>query len=76
MPIDPTNALAMLIKLKFDVLWSYLGEFVLVFLDDNLLYMKSIEEHLEHLKKLFQLLKVHAFYAKESIFEFFAKEVK
>ena len=51
----------------------YLDEFILVFLDDIFVYSKSEEEHAEHLRKTFEILRDHKLYAKMSKC-FFAKD--
>ena len=76
MPFGLTNAPATFMKLMNNVLRPYLGKFVVVFLDDILIYSRTREEHLEHLRKVFQLLRENSLYAKESKCEFFAEEVK
>lgn len=43
---------------------KYLDRFILVFLDDSLIYSKSEEEHEEHLKLVLQVLQEHQLYAK------------
>ena len=49
----------------------YLDNFVLVFLDDILIYSKSEEEHEEHLRLTLQLLREHKLYAKLSKCDFY-----
>ena len=49
MPFGLTNALAMFMKLMDSVLQPYLGNFVVAFLDDILIFSKIEEEHLENL---------------------------
>ena len=43
-------------NLMNDVLADYLDEFVIVFLDDNLIHWKTIEYHVIHLQKILQKL--------------------
>lgn len=46
------------------LLKEYLGKFVVVFLDDILVYSKNEEEHLTHLRLVLDILKSKEFYAK------------
>ena len=48
---------------------------MIVFLDDILIYSAFEEEHLQHLKLVFELLRKHALYAKESKCEFFQTKI-
>ena len=57
------------------VLRSYLGKFIVVFLDDILIYRRSPQEHLEHLRKVFDLLRESKLYAKESKCDFFKTKI-
>ena len=59
-----------------DVLSGYLDVFVLVFLDDILVYSKTVEEHAEHLRKVFDALKKHRLFAKASKCTFLVREVE
>ena len=47
-----------------DVLSDYLDDFVLVFLDDILVYSRIVEIHAEHLGKVLEALRQHQLYAK------------
>ena len=49
-----------------DVLSGYLDDFVLVFLDDILVYSRTVEQHAEHLGKVLEALKTSRLFAKAS----------
>ena len=55
---------------------SYLNKFVVVFLDDILIYLRTQEKHDEHLRMVLQILRDRKLYAKLSKCEFWMKEVK
>ncbi|GJV91809.1 putative reverse transcriptase domain-containing protein [Tanacetum coccineum] len=57
MPFSLTNAPAVFMDLLNLVCKPYLDKFVIVFIDDILIYSKSKEEHKEHLKTILELLK-------------------
>ena len=54
----------------------YLDKFVLVFLDDILVYYKNEEEHKEHLRLTLQLLREHQLYAKLSKCDFYRDRIQ
>jgi hypothetical protein len=58
-----------------NVLRKFLDRFVLVFIDDIIIYSKNMEEHEEHLQLLLQVLREHHLYAKFSKCDFFQKQV-
>ena len=64
MPFGLTNAPAVFMCLMNNVLHKYLDKFVVVFIDDILIYSKSKEEHKEHLKIVLQELREHHLYDK------------
>ena len=53
-----------------------LDKFVVVFIDDILIYSKNEEEHTEHLRIILQRLREHKLYAKFSKCDFWLKEVQ
>ncbi|GJW75187.1 reverse transcriptase domain-containing protein [Tanacetum coccineum] len=55
---------------------SYLDKFVIVFIDDILIYSKTQEEHIEHLRLVLEFLKKEKLYAKFSKCEFWQREVQ
>nr|GEV89637.1 reverse transcriptase domain-containing protein [Tanacetum cinerariifolium] len=64
MPFGLTNALAVFMDLMNQVYKTYLDKFIIVFIDDILIYSKSEEEHAEYLKLILELLKQEELYAK------------
>ena len=59
-----------------DVLARYLDVFILVFLDDILVYSRTVEEHAEHLRKVFSALRKHRLFTKASKCNIMVKEVE
>jgi hypothetical protein len=70
-----TNAPAYFIYLMNKVFMEYLDKFVVVFIDDILIFSKNEEEHDEHLRSVLQKLRENQLYAKLSKYEFWLKEV-
>ena len=76
MPFGLTNAPTAFTDLMHRVFQPYLDQFVVVFVDNILIYSKSKEEHEGHLRIVFQALRDHQLYAKFSKCEFWIIEVK
>jgi hypothetical protein len=58
-----------------DVFGQNVGDFVVVYLDDILIYSKSAEEHEAHLRKVLETLRQHKFYANKKKCEFWKSEI-
>nr|GFA38339.1 putative reverse transcriptase domain-containing protein [Tanacetum cinerariifolium] len=76
MPFGLTNAPAVFMDLMNRMCKPYLDKFVIVFIDDILVYSKNKKEHEEHLKAILELLKKEELYAKFSKCEFWIPKVQ
>ncbi|GJV48568.1 putative reverse transcriptase domain-containing protein [Tanacetum coccineum] len=76
MPFGLTNAPAVFMDLMNRVCKPYLDKFVIVFIDNILVYSKNKQEHKEHLKLILELLKKEELYAKFSKCEFWIPKVQ
>ena len=76
MPFGLTNAQAAFMDLMHRVFQSYLDQFVVVFVDEILIYSQSEWEHEYHLRIVLQLLRDHQLYAKFSKCEFWLTKVR
>ena len=75
-PFGLTNAPTAFMDLMHRVFQPYLDQFVVVFVDEMLIYSQSEEEHEDHLMIVLQALKEHQLYAKCSKCEFWLTEVR
>ena len=75
MPFGLTNAPAVFMDLMNRVCKPYLDKFVIVFIDDILIYSKTKEDHDNHLRLLLELLRKEKLYGKLSKCEFWLQEV-
>nr|GFB40569.1 putative reverse transcriptase domain-containing protein [Tanacetum cinerariifolium] len=75
MPFGLTNTPAVFMDLMNRVCKPYLDKFVIVFIDDILIYSKDEKEHEEHLKTILELLKKEELYAKFSKCEFWIPKI-
>jgi hypothetical protein len=65
-----TNAPAYFMYLMNKVFMEYLDRFIIVFIDDILVFSKMMEEHEEHLRLVLEKLRSNQMYAKFSKCEF------
>ncbi|KAK1649629.1 hypothetical protein QYE76_067434, partial [Lolium multiflorum] len=75
-PFGLTNAPAIFMNLMNKIFMPCLDKFVIVFIDDILIYSKDKAEHAEHLRIVLQTLREHQLYAKFSKCEFWLDQVE
>jgi hypothetical protein len=76
LPFGLTNAPGTFMHLMHETFRKFLDNFVLVFLDDILIYSNTLEEHKDHVQQVLETLRQSKLYAKESKCEFFRTEVE
>ncbi|MCH80451.1 retrotransposon protein, partial [Trifolium medium] len=76
MPFGVTNAPAVFMDYMNRIFQPYLDQFVVIFIDDILIYSKSPQEHAQHLRIVLNILREKQLYAKFSKCEFWLSEVK
>ncbi|CAI7771319.1 unnamed protein product [Closterium sp. NIES-54] len=70
LPFGLTNAPVTFMCLMHNIFRDFLDRFVIVFIDDILIFSKSLKEHSEHLRQVLMKLREHRLFAKESKYEF------
>jgi hypothetical protein len=75
MSLGLTNAPVYIMYLMNKVFMEYLDKFMVVFIDDILIFFKNEEEHNKHLRLVLQKLRENQLYAKLNKCEFWLKEV-
>lgn len=75
LPFGLTNAPATFMNMMQTVFKNYLDKSVIVFLDDILIYSKTIEEHKIHVKEVLETLRKEKLYCKKSKCEFFRERI-
>ena len=76
MPFSVTNAPSQFMHLVQDILHGYLDVFVVVFIDDILVYSRNTEEHAKHLRLIFKRLRKHQLFAKAPKCTLYINEVE
>jgi hypothetical protein len=75
-PFGLSNSPSTFMALMNDVFHTHRDSFVIIYLDDILIYSRTIEDHLLHLRKILVLLRQHKLYAKMSKCAFFLPTVE
>ena len=75
MPFGLTNAPTMFCTLMNKIFHPYLDKFMMVYLDDIVIYSNTLKEHVEHLRKVFKILKQNELYVKKEKCSFAKEEV-
>ena len=75
MPFGVTNAPTIFMDYMNKIFQPYLDQFVVIFIDDILIYSESREEHAKHMRMVLGILKEHQLYGKLSKCEFWLEEV-
>ena len=76
MPFGLTNAPVAFMNLMNRVFWSHLDRFIVVFINNILIFSRTQEEHVEHLRIALQILRDHGIYAKKEKCDFLMMEIK
>ena len=76
LPFGLTNAPATFMHLMHQTFRQYLDDFVIVFLDDILIYSRTLAEHHIHIRKVLDILRSQKLFGKESKCEFFRSDVE
>ncbi|KAL9249369.1 RNA-directed DNA polymerase-like protein [Drosera capensis] len=75
MPFGLTNAPATFCTLMNNIIHPFLDKFVVVYLDDIVIYSATLEEHAQHLRKVFEVLENNELYIKKEKCSFAQQEV-
>lgn len=62
MSFELTSAPSTFMRLMTEVLRPFLGEFIVVYLDDILVYCGNLQIHIQHLRKMFEVLRKQKLY--------------
>ena len=76
LPFGLTNAPATFINLMHTIFRELLDDFVIIFLDDILVYSRDVETHVTHVRQTLEILRQNRLYAKVSKCAFFQSSVE
>ncbi|XP_021999385.1 uncharacterized protein LOC110896229 [Helianthus annuus] len=76
MPFGLSNAPSTFMRLMNHIFKHLIGKFVVVYFDDILVFSRSSDQHLTHLRAVFTILREQKLYANSKKCQFFAEEVK
>ena len=76
LPFGLCNAPATFQRLMHEIFWEFLDEFLVIYLDDIIVFSKTEEEHLEHLRKVFEVIRKNQLYIQPEKCEFLAERVE
>ena len=75
MPFELTNAPAMFCTLMNQLFHNYLNKFMVVYLDDIVVYSRTLKEHVKHLRTILTILWENSLYVKKEKYYFAQKEI-
>lgn len=75
MPFGLSNAHSTFIQLMNGVLRPFLGDFIVVYSDGILVYNEGVEEHIQHLRRVSEVIRSRKLYGKSENYEFFSPKV-
>jgi hypothetical protein len=70
------NAPSVFQRMMNNIFHKQLHKSVVIYLDDLLIFSKTIDEHLKHLEEVFQIIKQHGLSLKQSKCHFFQRELR
>ena len=74
-PFGLTNVPTTFMHLLHNIFWGHLDDFIIIFLDDILVYSRGLREHMTHVRQTLEILRKHQLYAKVSKCTFFQHRV-
>lgn len=75
LPFGLCNAPATFQRLMHDIFWEFLDKFVVIYLDDIIVYSKTEDEHLQHLQQVFEVIQRHELYIQPEKCAFFTERI-